>query len=61
MSTFRWACQKKFSEGLQNLGFISVARHSAGEFSLDFGDNFTMPRKSVTNIESANIFLSIKI
>ena len=28
MSTFRWACQKKFSEGLQNLGFISVARQS---------------------------------
>ena len=28
MSTFRWAYQKNFSEGLQNLGFISVARHS---------------------------------
>ena len=26
MSTFRWAYQKNFSEGLQNLGFISVAR-----------------------------------
>ena len=32
MSTFRWACQKKFSEGLQNLGFISVARQSSTNF-----------------------------